>query len=312
MASIAVFGCGYWGRNHVRTLADLGALAAVCDLDADKARNLAAEHGAVYADSATIFADPSIDACVFALPAGQHSAMAIRAVQAGKHAFVEKPIALDTGAGESAVAAAAAANKVLMVGHILRYHNAFKAVLAAIDAGLIGKVRHIQSHRMAFGKFHASFDALWDLAPHDLSLILSVTGKAPKMVEGTSICLASAQADIGHIHLSFTDGITASVHVSRHSAYMERRFAVTGEKGTLLWDDLKDWPEKVQLIEHDVRHTTIGWQVDKGDGRYLPVEANMALTDELAHFIDCVDNGKTPLTDGRQGVDVASILAQCA
>ncbi|MEM1378939.1 MAG: Gfo/Idh/MocA family oxidoreductase, partial [Pseudomonadota bacterium] len=200
---IAAFGCGYWGRNHIRTLAGLGVLAGICDLDEAAAATLAGEHDVLSMSSEEVFADPTIDGVVMALPASVHADMAMRALDAGKHVFVEKPMALEPADADAVVAKAKHAGRVLMVGHILRYHNTFKKLLACIEDGMIGDVVHLQSNRLAFGKFHATFDALWDLAPHDLSLVLSVMGEKPEAVSITRHAFASEQADSGHIHMRF-------------------------------------------------------------------------------------------------------------
>jgi predicted dehydrogenase len=295
----------------VRTLAGLGTLAAVADRHPERAAALAKEHGTRPATVEALIADTKIEALVLALPAEENTALACTALEAGKHVLVEKPIALTVADAETMVATARKCSRVLMVGHVLRYHNAFRALVAAIDAGRIGRVRHIQSHRLGFGKFYDRFDALWDLAPHDLSLVLSLTDGAPQSVDVRPVSVTGGQTDMAHLHLDFADGPTAHVFVSRHSAYAERRFAVTGETGTLVWDDLADWPDKVHLIAHSVRRGDDGrWEQDKGEPEAIDAQPGMALTDELVHFLDCVRTGATPLSAGTQGLDVVRILSK--
>lgn len=306
---VAVIGCGQWGRNHVRTLAELKALAAVCDHDADRASALADAHGVRTAPFAEIVADPMIAALVLALPAEHNAELACAALEAGKHVLVEKPIALTVADAERMVEAARARDRVLMVGHILRYHAAFDALVAALKAGRIGAPRHIQSHRLGFGKFYARFDALWDLAPHDLSLVLSLAEGGPTKVDVVPVSVTGGQTDMAHVHMRFAEGPTAHVFVSRHSAYAERRLVVTGETGTLIWDDLADWPDKLSLVPHAVARDKGGdWNWSKGDAEPIAVAPGMALTDELRHFVDCIAGKSTPLTPGTQGLDVIRIL----
>lgn len=306
---IAVVGGGQWGRNHVRTLAQMGALAAVCDHDAERATALAQMHGVPALAFDAIIADPTIAAIVLALPAEHNAALAAQALGAGKHLLVEKPIALTSADANAMVEAARVHDRVLMVGHILRYHNAFRALVAELDAGRIGAIKYIQSHRLGFGKFYDRFDALWDLAPHDLSLVLSLTGAAPASVKAARVSVTTGQTDTAHLHLGFEAGPTAHVHVSRHSVYGERRFVVTGQWGSLIWDDLMDWPGKLAFVPHTVRRGDNGeWSFDKGGPEPIDVTPGMALTDELAHFVDCVENGDAPLTPGQQGLDVVRIL----
>ncbi|MEN0000362.1 MAG: Gfo/Idh/MocA family oxidoreductase [Pseudomonadota bacterium] len=306
---IAAFGCGYWGRNHVRTLAEIGALAGVCDLDEEAGQALADSHDVPFLSAEAVFADPTIDGVVLALPASAHAAMALQALDAGKHVFVEKPMALTPQDADAVVAAAEKAGRVLMVGHILRYHKTFGRLLAAIEGDMIGDLVHLQSNRLAFGKFHATFDALWDLAPHDLSLVLSVTGTPPERVSIVRHAFASAQADSGHIHLAFGGGVRADIHVSRHSAYNERRFVAKGTKGSLVWDDWRDWPEKLSFVPHSAALTDAGWSFERGEEQFIATDAGMALTDELRHYLDCIVTGDRPHTDGRQGAAVVAILS---
>lgn len=311
-AKIAVIGCGYWGANHVRTLAQLGALAAVCDADRARATAVAEAHGCVARSVDDVMADATIDGVVCALPADQHPIVASRALNAGKHVFVEKPIALSADKARAVADLADQKNRVLMAGHILRYHNAFGAVMNLLADGAVGTVRHIQSHRLAFGKFHDRFDALWDLGPHDLSLVLAVTGQGPSHVHGVTNAYAGAACDAAHVHMRFAGDVTAHIYISRHSPYKERRFVVTGTEAMIVWDDFADWPQKVALYRHKVWQQDGANQFSLDEPTYVPVESGMALTDELSHFLACVETGETPLTSGRQAVDIIDVLEKAA
>lgn len=306
---IAVFGCGYWGKNHVRTLAELGALACVVDQDEKLAAELAAKHGVEMRNAQSVFDDPAIDAITMALPAQYHAETAQKAFAAGKHVFAEKPIALSVADAQSMVDAAEKAGRVLMAGHILRYHNAFRAIVGLIEQGALGDIKYVQSHRLGFGKFHTKFDAVWDLAPHDLSLLLSVAGSQPTKIDAAPVSVTNGQTDSAHIHLTFENDIKGHVFVSRHSAYVERRFSVIGTKASVVWDDMEqEWNKKVALFNHDVaRHDDV-WQYAKEEAEYILCESGMALTDELSHYLDCIKENSQPLTDGRQGLEVVKIL----
>ncbi|MFZ2099415.1 MAG: Gfo/Idh/MocA family oxidoreductase [Oricola sp.] len=305
---LAVIGCGYWGANHVRTLGEMGVLHAVSDINIERAETLAQPFGAKACRPDDVFADPQVDAVVLALPAHVHAEFALRAIADGKHVFVEKPLALSSVDGAHVVDEAATAGRVLMTGHILRFHNAFVALAERIAAGDLGEIRYVQSHRLGFGKFHARFDALWDLAPHDLSLILTLAGGEPERVHGVHRGVSIGTTDLAHVHLDFAGGLGAHVHVSRHSPYRERRFTVIGSEGMAVWDDLADWPRKLALHRHSIDPKGTNWDFSLSEPDYAPLQPNMALTDELAHFIDCIVTGATPATDGRQGVAVLRIL----
>ena len=188
---IAVLGCGYWGSNHIRTLKALGALHAVSDANGARAEGFASEQSCLAISPDELFSREDVDGIVMALPPQYHAELAIRAVEAGKDVLVEKPIALTVADGERAVAAANANKRVFMVGHVLRFHPAFERLKELIDAGELGEVKYIHSHRLGLGKFHTENDALWDLAPHDLSMILAITGSEPIEVRGEGAALLS-------------------------------------------------------------------------------------------------------------------------
>ncbi|WP_421857463.1 Gfo/Idh/MocA family protein [Oricola sp.] len=305
---IAVIGCGYWGANHVRTLGELGVLAAVADLDLARAAELAAPFGAKACAPDDVFADPAIDAVVLALPAQLHAQFALRALADEKHVFVEKPLALSSADAAHVADMAATAGRVLMTGHILRFHNAFVALQEIVASGALGEIKYVQSHRLGFGKFHAQFDALWDLAPHDISLILTLTGSEPERVTGIRRDVSVGSTDFAHVHMDFANGMGAHVHVSRHSPYRERRFAVIGSDGMAVWDDFLDWPQKLAICRQRIDRNDTGFEFALSEADYVPLEANMALTDELRHFISCIESGDVPHTDGRQGVAVLRVL----
>lgn len=312
MPKLAVFGCGYWGKNHVRTLAELGALACVVDQDTKRAADLAQEYGVEARKASDVFADPDITGIVMALPAQFHAQIALRAFEAGKHVFAEKPIALATEDAQAMVDAARKADRILMAGHILRYHNAFHAIMKLVEDGALGDIKYVQSHRLGFGKFHMKFDALWDLAPHDLSLLLSVVGRGPDTIRPMPTSLTNGQTDFAHVHLDFGQGVKGHIQVSRHSPYMERRVTVFGSKAMAVWDDMEqDWNKKVSLHRFEVAQSSNVWEFSKDEPDYIPCQAGMALTDELAHFIDCIATGTQPLTSGQQGFDVVNILNAC-
>ncbi|MCO0638295.1 Gfo/Idh/MocA family oxidoreductase, partial [Lutimaribacter sp. EGI FJ00014] len=174
-------------------------------------------------DPEDLFDDKEIDAVVMALPPQFHADYAIQAIAAGKDLLVEKPIALTVEDAERAVQAARKAKRVYMVGHVLRFHPAFETLKSLIDAGELGEVRYIHSHRLGLGKFHTENDALWDLAPHDLSMILAITGAAPIEVRGEGAALLDHLSDFAHLHMLFENGLRSHLFASRLNPYRERR-----------------------------------------------------------------------------------------
>jgi predicted dehydrogenase len=165
---IAVLGCGYWGSNHIRTLKALGVLHAVSDANGARAEGFASEQDCLAIGPDELFTRDDVDAIVMALPPQFHAEAAEKAVENGKDVLVEKPIALTVEDAEREVRIAEANGRILMVGHVLRFHPAFEKLKALVDVGDLGEIRYIHSHRLGLGKLHTENDALWDLAPHDL------------------------------------------------------------------------------------------------------------------------------------------------
>ncbi|WP_274426493.1 Gfo/Idh/MocA family protein [Chelativorans sp. YIM 93263] len=305
---IAVLGCGYWGSNHIRTLKSLGALSAVSDANRARAEGFASEHDCRAVDPDGLFADESIDAIVMALPPQFHADYAIQAVEAGKDVLVEKPIALTVADAEEAVAVAHRANRIFMVGHVLRFHPAFETLKALIDAGELGEVGYVHSHRLGLGKFHTENDALWDLAPHDLSMILAITGAAPAEVRGEGAALLDHLSDFAHLHMRFENGLRGHLFTSRLNPYRERRLTVVGTKAMAVFDDVEPWSRKLALYNHAVWQDSGQWAFTTNEPHYVDVEEGMPLTRELEHFIECIETRSTPRTTGEEAIEVLRIL----
>ena len=305
---IAVLGCGYWGSNHIRTLKSLGALDAVSDANAARAEGFASEHDCRAIAPEALFDDKEVDAVVMALPPQFHAEYALKAVQAGKDVLVEKPIALTVKDAQRAVQAAREAGRVYMVGHVLRFHPAFETLKALIDSGELGTVRYIHSHRLGLGKFHTENDALWDLAPHDLSMILAITGAAPVEVRGEGAALLDNLSDFAHLHMRFANGLRSHLFTSRLNPYRERRLTVVGTKAMAVFDDVEPWGRKLAVYRHAVWQDSGQWAFTTNEPTYVAVEEGMPLTRELEHFIECLETRAEPRTTGEEAIDVLRIL----
>ncbi len=305
---IAVLGCGYWGSNHIRTLKSLGALHAVSDVNAARAEGFSVEHDCLAIAPDALFGRDDVDAIVMALPPQFHAEAAIRAVEAGKDVLVEKPIALSVADAERAVAAAQAAGRIFMVGHVLRFHPAFEQLKRLIDEGELGDVRYIHSHRLGLGKFHTENDALWDLAPHDLSMILAITGAAPTEVRGEGAAVLDHLSDFAHLHMVFPGGLRSHLFTSRLNPYRERRLAVVGTRAMAVFDDVEPWNRKLAVYRHAVWQDSGHWAFTANEPTYVPVAEGMPLTRELEHFIQCIQTREEPRTGGDEGVAVLRIL----
>ncbi len=310
---VAVIGCGYWGKNLVRNFSELGALDAVVDAHAPTAEALAAKHGARVLEVEQALADDGIQAVAIAAPAAQHHALAKAALNARKHVFVEKPLALDVGQAEELCALAARLDRRLMVGHLLHYHPVFAALKALVREGRLGRVQYVWSNRLSLGKIRQEEDVLWSFAPHDISMILSLVGEEPERVEATGGAFLHAKvADAVTVTMGFPSGARAHAFVSWLHPFKEQKLVVVGSEGMAVFDDVAAWDEKLLLYPH-----RIAWQ----DGMALPQKAEAQpisvpqaepLKAECAHFLDCAATGATPRTDGQEGLRVLRVLARAS
>ena len=305
---IAVLGCGYWGSNHIRTLKGLGALQAVSDANTARAEGFASDHECLAIAPDELFARDDVDAIVMALPPQFHAESAIRAVENGKDVLVEKPIALTVPDAERAVRAAEDNGRIFMVGHVLRFHPAFEKLKALIDNGELGEVRYIHSHRLGLGKFHTENDALWDLAPHDLSMILAITGTEPEEVRGEGAALLDHLSDFAHLHMRFPNGLRSHLFSSRLNPYRERRLTVVGNKAMAVFDDVEPWERKLAVYRHAVWMDSGQWAFTTNEPTYIEVAQGMPLTRELQHFIRCIETREPPRTSGEEAIRVLRIL----
>ncbi|MGB8817283.1 MAG: Gfo/Idh/MocA family oxidoreductase, partial [Rhizobiaceae bacterium] len=304
---VAVLGCGYWGSNHIRALSGLGALHAVSDTNMARAESLAREHNCLAVEPSALYDRQDIDAIIMALPPQYHAEAAIRAVRAGKDVLVEKPIALSVADAKAAVKAAKDAGRIFMVGHVLRFHPAFEKMLELIAAGELGAVRYIHSNRLGLGKFHTENDALWDLAPHDLSMILAITGEAPSEVHGQGSALLDHLSDFAHLHMTFPGGIRSHLFASRLNPYRERRLTVVGTKAMAVFDDVASWDKKLAIYRHAVWQDNGQWAFTAQEPNYIPIHEGLPLTAEDQHFIECVRTRAEPRTGGEEAIRVLEI-----
>lgn len=305
---IAVLGCGYWGSNHIRTLKALGALHAVSDANRARAEGFASEQDCLAIEPDQLFVRKDIDAIVMALPPQFHADLSVRAAESGKDLLVEKPIALTVPDAERAVQAAKDNGRVFMVGHVLRFHPAFETLKGLIDKGELGEVRYIHSHRLGLGKFHTENDALWDLAPHDLSMILAITGTEPIEVRGEGAALLDNLSDFAHLHMRFPNGLRSHLFTSRLNPYRERRLTVVGTKAMAVFDDVEPWERKLAVYRHAVWQDSGQWAFTTNEPSYVAVAQGMPLTRELEHFIHCIETRAEPRTSGEEAIRVLRIL----
>ena len=310
LPKIAVLGCGYWGKNIVRNFAELNALAAVADSNAAAAQAQAQQHNVPARAWREILADPSIPGVAIAAPAALHAQLATEALNAGKHVFVEKPLALDVRDAKALCELATTKNRQLMVGHLLQYHPAFLKLQAMVEAGELGRLQYLYSNRLNLGKIRREEDILWSFAPHDISMILALVGSAPEQVSAEGgYYLHNKIADVTTTHLAFPGGERAHIFVSWLHPFKEQKLVVVGAQGMAVFDDGEPWESKLKLYNH-----TIDWQngmpvPHKAAGIDVALTVSEPLRDECAHFLHCVTTNSKPRTDGREGLRVLEVLA---
>jgi predicted dehydrogenase/acetyltransferase-like isoleucine patch superfamily enzyme len=306
----AVIGCGQWGQNLVRNFAELGALAAVCDADAARAAALATRSNVPAVAFAEILADPSIAAVAIAAPASAHVALAGAALEAGKHVFVEKPLALAVGEAEALVALAERRDRRLMVGHLLQYHPAFLRLKQLVHEGALGRLHYIYSNRLNLGRIRREEDILWSFAPHDISMIMALVGQEPAQVTAEGgYYLHNAIADVTTTHLAFSGGARAHIFVSWLHPFKEQKLVVIGDSAMAVFDDGQPWAGKLMLYPHRIEWRDAQPVAAKAEARPVALEAGEPLRLECQHFLDCVSTGARPRTDGAEGVRVLKVLS---
>mgnify|MGYP001168304518 CR=1 FL=1 len=308
--NIAVVGCGHWGRNLVRNFAELGSLVAVCDPNDQLAQSYAEQYNVGNLSFAAILNSPAIEGVVLAVPAPLHASMAIEVMSAGKHAYVEKPLAMNRIEAEAMIVSAKENDVQLMVGHLLQYHPVFMAVRELVESGELGALSYIYSNRLSFGKVRSEEDVIWSFAPHDISMILSLTGQEPELVRTQSSSILQPNiADTATVHMEFKSALKAHVSVSWLHPYKEQKLVVVGKNAMAVFDDTKPWGEKLALYRHVVQATDGLPSLEKAEVEYLEVPQSEPLRNECQHFLDVIRENTAPLTDGDEGLSVLKVLS---
>lgn len=305
---VAVLGCGAWGKNLVRNFAEIGALAAVCDNDREKAHALASRYNVPSLSEDQVFANPNLEAVVISSLAPLHAFHAEKALKAGKHVYIEKPMALTVRDAQNLCSLAKEAGRILMVGHILNYHPAFTKLKEKLPE--LGPLKHIYANRLNLGRFRHQESVLWDLASHDVSLILSLVNEMPLTISPTWQSFLTPDVPASALlNLTFSKGLTAHIHASWISPFKEQKLVVIGEKGIVVFDDCKPWAEKLTFSK-DCYHWNKG-QIEAStqvQTEPIPLLEAEPLKNECLHFLTSIKTGKTPLTSGEEGLRVTHIL----
>jgi predicted dehydrogenase len=312
---VGVVGLGYWGPNIARNLAatDGCELRWLCDGDAAARERLAAAFPAarMSGELDELLADDELDAIALATPVPTHSELAIAVVRAGKHCFVEKPLATSAADAEAAVEAANDARRVLMVGHLLEYHPAVARLKALVDGDELGSLYYVYGNRVNLGKLRADENALWSLGAHDVSVVLHLVGEEPDecVAHGASYVRDGVE-DVVFCYLRFPSGIVAHLHLSWLDPHKERRMTVVGAKRMATFDDMLV-EGKLAIYDKGFDEDARSWgeYITRSGDVFQPRIANAEpLRVECEHFVACVRDGATPRSDGLSGLRVVRVL----
>ncbi len=309
---VAVVGAGYWGKNLVRNMHAHGALACICDPDADQLEAMGRQVPGVRvsASFAETLAMPGIGGVVIAAPAELHAGMVREALLAGKDVYVEKPLCLDAAEGRALVELAAARGRILMVGHLLWYHPAVLKLDEMIKAGELGRIQYIYSNRLNLGKIRREENILWSFAPHDISVILGLLGEMPAEIQAQGgHYLHQSIDDVTVTLLSFASGVKAHIFVSWLHPFKEQKLVVVGDKRMAVFNDLEK-EAKLVTYAHSIEWKNQAPVPQKAEAQVVPLEAIEPLHAECGHFLDCIRTRRKPRTDGEEGLRVLTVLQQ--
>ncbi len=316
---VAVVGLGYWGPNLARNFERLPdtELAYCCDLVAENLEKARAQFpGAVVTgDLDEVLADAGLDAVVIATPAPTHYSLGKRVLEAGKHALIEKPLALRAADAEDLVATAAAKRRLLMVGHLLEYHPGVRKVKELLEAGELGRPFYVYANRLNLGKVRADENALWSLGPHDISVINYLTGEEPEEVSARGECyLQDDVEDVVFGYIRYPSGMIGHLHVSWLDPHKSRKITVVGAEKMVVFDDMEA-ERKVTVYDRGATTTRTKFEtygefvtLHFGDIHIPKIDNEEPLRIECRHFVDCIREGRPPLSDGRDGLNVVRVL----
>ena len=321
MKGIGVVGLGYWGPLLVRNFHQHlgGGLRVCCDRDQRQLANVGRSYPAMRltTNPADVFESDDIDAVAIATPAHTHYALVKQALDAGKSVLVEKPMAVSTAEAEELVDLARQKGLVLMVDHVYVFSPAVQKVKELVDARELGKVLFIDSVRINLGLFRQDVNVVWDLAPHDLSIVDYLIGRSPRSVAAFGTVHGGCdQEAVAYLTLHFDGGLIANFHVNWLSPVKIRHMMIGGNKKSVVFNDLRA-EEPVKVYDSGIR---VRAESDVEDRRRLLVDYRTGdvwsphiaraepLQNVVRHFAECVDEGKTPLTDGKAGLRIVRIL----
>jgi predicted dehydrogenase len=314
---VGVVGLGYWGPNLARNFDRLPEtrLRWICDESDDSAARWAPQfpNTRTSSDLEELLSDPELDAVAIATPVPTHARLAQRVIAAGKHCFVEKPVAQSVADAEQVASTAAEADRILMVGHLLEYHPGVERLKQIADSGDLGELHYLYSNRLNLGKLRADENALWSLGAHDVSVVLLLAGEEPTdvMAVGESYMRPGVE-DVVFCYLRFPSGLAAHMHLSWLDPHKERRLTVVGSQRMATFDDMER-EAKVTVYDKgfDQDYTSFGEYIPRSGDIWSPrVPNDEPLGIECRHFAECIRSGEEPRSGAASGVRVVRVLEE--
>jgi predicted dehydrogenase len=312
-----VVGIGYWGPNVVRNLASAPAfsLLALCDLQEDLLARMAPQYQQARCTQrfADLLADRSIDAICIATPVSSHFPLAMAALRAGKHVFIEKPLSATSEEASQLVEEAQRQDRVLMVDHVFVFTPAVRKIRALVDEGAIGQPYYYDSVRVNLGLFQRDVNVIWDLAVHDLAIMDYVLEERPTMVSAIAAAhVPGRQENVAYVSCFFESGLIAHVNVNWLAPVKVRQTLLGGSRKMIIYDDLEP-DEKIKVYDRGVHdkegaNPMLQFGYRLGDMWAPMLDRTEALANALGHFAECVSTGARPVTDGRCGLRVVQLL----
>jgi predicted dehydrogenase len=319
MIGIGVIGYGYWGPNLVRNFSEISGsqVLAVSDLSSERLAQLQQRYPAIKAttDHREILADTCIDVVAIATPVSTHFDLAMQALNAGKHVFIEKPMTMTVEQGERLLEYAARSERILMVDHTFVFTGAVRKIKELVGTGQLGQLYYYDSVRVNLGLFQQDVNVLWDLAAHDLSIMDYVLEVRPSAISAIGIAHVPGQPkDVAYLTCLFDGNLIAHFHVNWLSPVKVRRTLIGGDRQMIFYDDLEP-SEKIKVYNKGI---TVG---NGGEGKYRmlvdyrsgdmcapQLDTTEALRSEVIHLLECIEHGRRPVTDGYAGLRVVRIL----
>ena len=303
---IGMIGLGNWGKNIYRNLETFDVLQKVYDNNKDNLIKTVKFKEKIANSAEDIILSKDIDSVIIATPADTHKNYIIQSLLNNKNVFVEKPLCLSLQDALEIKRLSFEVNKIVFVGHLLHYHNGFNELKKKIKLGKIGHLRTIKANRLNFGAIRKKESVLYDLASHDISMILSITNTMPKNVEVNAIFTNSKKiADYTNVILYFKKNLQAIINSDWTSPYKEHRFSVLGSKGSLIFDDTKDWSEKLTINPSYLNKEK---KIIYKPERAIPILNEEPLKKEVETFLKCVEKSCKPITNIDEGINVQIVL----